>query len=142
MKPQPTWLRDHLIRAGAITETGASRRANIRTCPACRARILVGLDDIQGALEVRADPVPLSPLGEALAHLAGARTLALHREGGRFVLDRRADRDITKRPAGTADREDVVREHRCETGLTLPETAPTTFPEAAPPLPANAAPNF
>lgn len=140
--PAERWLVDHLVRTGHLTETGLSRRARIRTC-SCRQLVLAGLDDDTCALEVTCDPHPLSPLGEALALVEGRRTLALHRDGSRWVLDRRDSYDITAEPAGTKHREDVVREHRCTSG---PPPAglygPSRYPEITPPLPSNAAPPF
>lgn len=139
----PTWLLDHLIRAGHVTETGATRKAKIRRCQKCRAHVLVGLDADMCALEVEADPTPLSALGEALALVEGRRTLALYRDRGRFVLDPRRTEDITGDPAGSNSREDALREHRCSTFLTDPLTAPSAFAVVwQPPLPTNAVPTF
>lgn len=130
-----TWLRDHLIRSGHMTETGTTRKARIRRCPTCPAEILVGLDDDTCALEVHADPVPLSELGEAVALLQNRRTLHLRRDGGGWVLDRRDNHDIANRPAGTAQRLDVVGQHHCATGPPPPALqAPSSFPEAKPPV--------
>jgi len=136
------WLLDHLIRTGHLTETGLSRRARIRTCP-CHQLVLAGLDEDICAFEVACDPNPLSPLGEALALVEGRRTLAVHRDRGRWVLDRRDHHDIAADPAGTKHREDVVREHRC-TSPPPPHGMYTDsrFPETTPPLPADAQPTF
>lgn len=70
------WLLDHLIAGGHLTETGLGRAARIRTC-SCGAPTLSGLDADICALEAHADPDPLTPLGEALAHVEGRRTWAL-----------------------------------------------------------------
>lgn len=138
-----TWLRDHLIRKGVITERGVSRRARPRICLRCGLVALVGLDDERCALEVHADPVPLSTLGEALALIEGRRTLALHHEAARFVLDVREADHIADRPAGATAREDVLRQHRCGTGPPAgPLAAASSFAETTPPLPPNSPPPF
>jgi hypothetical protein len=137
-----TWLRDHLIRTGRMTERGITRRARIRTCRRCNADVLAGLDNFTGALEVAADPVPLSPLGEAVALAKGHRTFALHQEAGSWVLDRRDDEHIAHHPAGTRTHEDVVPSHVCGTAWTGPLTAPTRFPETRPPAPTGSTPPF
>lgn len=137
-----TWLRDHLIASGHMTETGATRQARIRTCT-CRHQVLVGLDSDVAALEATCDPYPLSPLGEALALLEGRRTLTLRREGRGWVLDWRDAHEITSAPAASQARRDVVRQHRCRTTSPAAELlAPSTFPETKPPAPANARPPF
>lgn len=138
-----TWLRDHLIRTGHMTETGISRRARIRRCRRCSSHILTGLDADVCAIEANADPVPLSPLGEALAVLEGRITWSLHSEGGRWVLDVRDPLHIAAHPAGTRGREDVVREHRCRSSSVVPAlTASTRFPETRPPAPVGSEPGF
>lgn len=130
-----TWLRDHLLRTGHMTETGVSRSAKLRTCR-CGEQVVFGLDDVMCALEVHVDPVPVSPLGEALALIEGRRTLALHREGAKFVLDVRSSSHIVKRPAGAGTREDVLRQHRCDTAALVPALAAiSSFAETTPSLP-------
>lgn len=125
-----TWLRDHLVRSGHMTEDGVTRKARLRPCPRCPHDVLVGLDDVTCALEVHADPVPLSELGEAVALLQNRRTLNLRREGSGWVIDRRDHHDITHTPAGTAHRLDVLAEHACAHGPPPPALrAPSTFPE-------------
>lgn len=138
----PTWLRDHLIRAGHVTETGLTRRAKIRHCARCGHAVLAGLDNYTGALEVAADPIPLSALGEAMALVAGHRTFALHQEAGSWVLDRRDDEHIAHHPAGTRTHEDVVPSHVCGAAWTVPLAAPTRFPETKPPAPIGSTPPF
>lgn len=138
-----TWLRDHLIRAGHMTEKGLTRRAKIRHCARCGLALLTGLDAEMCALEAACDPSPLSPLGEALALVEGRRTWALHSEGGRWVLDRRDEDEIASEPAASHLRQDVLRQHRCESGAPTGQlTAPTTFPETTPPQPPNSPPPF
>lgn len=138
-----TWLRDHLVAAGQVTETGVARTARIRACDDCRAQVLAGLDSDIAALEAYCDPQPLSRIGEAIALLEGRRTLTLRREGRGWVLDWRDSHEIAGAPATSQPRRDVVREHRCRTpspadGLI----APSTFPEVAPQSPPNAAAPF
>lgn len=136
------WLLGHLVAAGHLTESGLSRRARIRYCESCKAAVLAGLDDDECAIEVAVDPVPLNPLGEALAAVEGRRTYRLRSEGGRYVLDPRTARGITRRPAGSTPRADVLRAHRC--GSEVPEelATATAFAEARPALPPNARPDF
>ena len=130
-----TWLRDHLIRSGHMTEDGVTRKARIRRCPHCPRDVLVGLDSDICALEVHADPHPLSAIGEAVALLQNRRTLHLRRDGSGWVLDPRTDRDIAMRPAGTTNRLDVLGQHHCATGPPSPALqAPSSFPEAKPPV--------
>lgn len=136
------WLLGHLVAAGHLTESGLSRRARIRTC-SCGQAVLAGLDDEILAFEVQVDPVPVSPIGEALALIEGRRTFSLAREGGRYVLDPRTAADILHHPAGTHPRRDVLRAHRCGTG-ELPEqlACATNFAEARPTASPDASPDF
>lgn len=138
-----TWLTLHLIRAGHLTEHGISRRARISTCPRCKQHTLRGLDGDTCAFDVTTDPHPLNPLGEALAHIEGRRTYALHHEARGYVLDPRDAAHIQHAPAGTRPREDILRDHKCATGPPPPALiAPTTFTEAHPPLPPGSPPPF
>lgn len=147
-----SWLLDHLIASGHVTETGLTRRAKIRTCGQirrdagvrrkCLDRVLVGLDSDVCAFEVACDPQPLSRLGEALALVDGRRTLTLRREGGGWVLDGRDAHQISWAPAGERPRQDVVAIHRCGSPIPAAWSTTTTFPEATPSLPANATPPF
>lgn len=138
-----TWLTQHLIAAGYLTETGLTRRARLRPCPRCTQLILAGLDDDWAALEARADPHPLNPLGEALTHLAGHHTYALHQDSRGYHLDRRTADHITHQPAGTRLREDILRAHHCNTDPpTPPLTTTSNHPSATPPQPPNTPPPF
>lgn len=138
-----TWLTTHLIRTGHLTETGLTRRARIRTCRTCRSLTIAGLDDHTCALEAHTDPTPLTPLAEALAAIEGRPTYNLHREGGHYVLDPRDPEHITAHPAGTRNREDVLRQHLCHTPpVPLELAAPTRYPEHTPPPPPGAHPPF
>lgn len=140
---QPSrWLLGHLVATGHLTESGLSRRARIRPCPKCKALILAGLDDDECAFEVAVDPVPLNPLGEALATIERRRTYRLRSEGGRYVLDPRGASNITRRPAGSTPRADVLRTHRCGTEVPEALATATSFSEARPALPPNARPDF
>jgi hypothetical protein len=133
-----------------MTETGLTRRAHLRPCNGrapdgtrCRELVLAGLDADRTALEAFTDPAPLSALGEALAVVEGRRTYSLRREGGGWVLDGRDHHRIAWSPAGTGSRLDVVRQHVCGTPPAAgPLTAPSTFPEVAPPPLVGAAPPF
>lgn len=136
-------LFEHLVRSGHLTESGLSRRARLRPCPTCPHTVLAGLDDVICAVEVAADPLPLSELGEAVVLLQGRRTFHLRREGGGWVLDPRDRHDIAAKPASTQKRTDVLAEHRCSLGPPAPALrARSTFPETRPRPPADAVPPF
>ena len=127
------WLKQHLIATGVIDDNGIGRRAVVRTCVTCRATILTGLDADTAALTVRVDPIPLSPLGEALARVDGRPTYWLHRDGGRLVLDLRDAWNIHARPAGTRLGEDILRAHQCGSPpVAGPLEAETQHPSARP----------
>lgn len=81
------------------------------TCPRCRTEVLTGVTGRPG-IEVVLDPAPLDPVGELDAILDRRATVTRHTLGGQLTL--RNGRQITDRPAGTRDRETVLREHRCE----------------------------
>lgn len=107
------------------------RNTTSRRCRQCKAAVLVGLDGDLCAFPTTADPTPLSPLGEALALLAGRATLHLRAtpDGGRY-LDRRDRWQIQGEPAGTANRLfpfDVVAAHVCHSP-PLP-SIPTNLPD-------------
>lgn len=94
-----------------------TRHTNTRRCPTCKASVLVGLNDDLAAFQVVVDPTPLTPIGEALALLAGRPTLHLHTDHThRRYLARRDRWHIKGQPAGSIDRLypfDVVAEHVC-----------------------------
>lgn len=136
----PDWLRDHLIRAGHITETGLTRHARLRRCH-CGLWTLSALDGDRCALEAHCDPRPLTPIGEALAWLDHRRTWSLTRTR-RFELDPRDQHTITHHPAGTQPRCDVLAQHACGRQLPLQAFGPSNFPETTPPLPAGTPPPF
>jgi hypothetical protein len=72
----PAWILTQ--RAGE-----AFRSASLTRCRDCKAPILYGLDADMCALSVRADPTPLTPLGEALALIDGRATYSLVTADGR-----------------------------------------------------------
>lgn len=136
------WLLGHLVATGRMTESGLGRAARVRQC-GCGLPILAGLDDEIAALEASVDPVPIGPLGEMLARIEHRATFDLRREGKRWVLDYRDYRRITARPAGSQQRVDVVREHRCGSRpVSDPEAVATSFAETRPRLPAGSTPPF
>lgn len=117
------WVTRALQTAGHIDENGNSRRARARHCRDCGLIVLTGYDADTCARLVTVDPTPLSPLGEALAHLAGRYTCALRYLGGRLELDTRHHHQIASQPAGTpGNRFDVLAQHRCG-DLTLRQLA-------------------
>lgn len=101
----PTWL------AHRIGDT--HRAAGLRTCPRCGAPILTGLDNDTAALTARADPTPLTPLGETLALLAGRPTYNLTTTSGRKELHRRDEWHIKGER-----RYPVIPAHKCGAPLT------------------------
>lgn len=123
-------VHHHLINAGLMTTDGTTRRARATSCPRCNARILTGLDADLAAVQVHVDPLPLTPLAEALAILAGRRTAALVSREGRLVLNYRDSWRITGSPAGTPG-QDVYAEHLCGTRPGWPSTATTHARPAA-----------
>lgn len=112
-QPEP-WIIDRLIRTGAITETGLSRRARPRPCPTCKTWTITGLDADVMAFEATCDPAPLTPLGEVAALMAGRRTLGLVQRSGRYELEQRWAEHID------ADRHrlDVLASHTCGQPIT------------------------
>lgn len=135
----PAWLAQHIE-----TATGApvgSRRARARSCRDCHAYVLAGQDNDITALDVRADPIPLSMVGEAIAQLDGRATYALRRRGSGVVLYRRdrwqigrgARRDDTGGGGPGRFREfDVVADHVCGQPL-LELSVPSVIPTPRPP---------
>lgn len=123
-----TWLRDHLIATGAISERGTGRRARVRTCNRCGASVLTGLTDPKVcAIDAQVDPAPLNQLGELLARAQRRYTVTARAEAGRYVLDDRDSFAIEGGPAGTRPREDVMAEHRCHQPIPDIGHAPSGF---------------
>lgn len=99
----------NLIKDASVGKVGPRHARNGR-CPQCGKSVIVGLDGDFCAFTVRADPVPLTPFGEALARLGGLATYRLTRVNGRFLLTHREPWHIRDRtPLGLGD---VVAEHR------------------------------
>lgn len=115
----PTWLTRHLATvAGA--RPGA-RNLTAKTCRHCHAHVVTGLDADLMAFTAIADPAPVTPLGELLALLAGARTYDLTRAGHQYRLDVRDPGTIA-----TSRRHPVLAGHRC--GRTWDTETDTTPP--------------
>jgi len=90
----------------------AFRSACLQRCTKCRAPILYGLDADLCALSVKADPTPLTPLGEAIALLGGRRTFHLTDIAGRIEITMRDQWAIGGESAHL-----VVPEHKCNSRL-------------------------
>lgn len=103
------WLKQHLEDTGVWNTDGVSVRGKVRRHP-CGRYVVVVLSD--GMWPVVVDITPLSPLGEALAVLAGRSTFALRDAGNRVEVDIRSAIEIKGSPAGT-ERYDVVAAHEC-----------------------------
>lgn len=129
----PSWLLEHLIATGAMDHQGVSRRARIRHCRDCGLAVLAGFDADLCARTVAVDPHPLTALGEAMAHIGGRYTVALHR-GARDELDARTEGRISHAPAGSG-RFDVLAEHRCGDRSLEPFATTSAYQAAA--LPAS-----
>lgn len=106
-----------LVRASR----GGGRNTKTGRCTQCRQPVLRGLDEDMCALLVEVDPTPLTPLGEAMALLAGRKTYDLARDTGRWQLTRRGRWRIT----GPRHNTDVVPAHRCHDHTLEPFTTPT-----------------
>lgn len=113
---------------------GITRRAHPHRCHKCGAMTVRGLDADVAATDAICDPIPLSPLGEALAYLRPAQrfqgqTYALVHLS-RYELERRDAAIIAYKPAGSP-RQDVLRSHVCDDrALSAPETLPSAFTAA------------
>lgn len=107
------------------------RSARLRTCPHCRAPILAGLDAPTAALPVRADPTPLTLLGETVALLNRRSTYDLLDAGGRKELNWRDAFAIEG-----ARRYPVLAEHACGVSLAaFAETIPVRLRYSIPDVP-------
>lgn len=110
----PDWLRRHLEQTQDIGPDAITRRVRGRACRTCGRFVLTGLDsDPPMAGPARVDPTPLSPLGEALALIAGLPTYELLWTGFRLELEHRSAQSIAGHPAGSRSGVDVVAEHQC-----------------------------
>lgn len=121
----PDWLVRHLQTIGAMGNDRVGRRARLTRCRYCPCSILVGLDADRCAWVARADPLPLAPIGEALAILSGRTTYTLHVGIGRLELQARNRWQIQAAPAGT--RYDVLAAHVCG-GVRLPQAPSVNRP--------------
>lgn len=101
---------------------GHTRKVGATTCPRCHAPTLTALDGASPSPLLVVDPTPLSPVGEALALLAGRYTVGLWQAGTHYQLVMRDSYAITGAPAGTAGH-DVLAQHVCNAPV-LP-SAPT-----------------
>lgn len=129
---------------------GITRRAHPHRCHKCGAWTVRGLDADVAATDAICDPIPLSPLGEALAYLRPAQRSQLQTyalvHNSRYELERRDAAIIADKPAGSP-RQDVLRSHVCnDRPLSEPETLPSAFTVAQPcpchPSPCTCPPNF
>lgn len=114
MTTLPAWLEQLLTDGTGITP--GVRNAKPSRCPKCKAHTLSGLSADWCAFTAHANPTPLNPVGEALAHLNGAPTYALHREGRTYQLHQRDHWQIKGTPAGDQAAHltyDVIAEHQC-----------------------------
>ena len=120
----PTWL------ANTLGDT--HRSARLRRCTRCGAPILAGLDAPRAALPVRADPTPLTAVGETVALLNRRATFDLIDAGGRKELNWRDSMAIS----GTR-RYPVLAEHACGVSLAdfaeaIPVCARYLIPDSPP----------
>lgn len=127
-----TWdlIRTRLEHNGHMIR-GITRRARATNCR-CGAPTITGLDADRCALLATVDPRPLTPTGEALAHIAGRNTWTLHQIGNRLQLDYRDHWAIRATPANGTTRPlqgpghtayDVMAQHVCGTQPPWPATA-------------------
>jgi hypothetical protein len=92
----------------------AGRRARAGVCRTCRGPILIGLDEERAAFEVKADPYPISALGEVLAIAQGRDTYTLDMGDVTLTI-----RDKWRIRAASAESVFVLAEHSC-THVRLP----------------------
>lgn len=101
----PNWLKE---RIGTPTR---GRGAKPARCIVCRADVLAGMNEDTSAFATITDPIPLSPLGEALALLDGRRTYRLARHNQGLALWVRTHWDIQGHPA--SDENITLTDHKC-----------------------------
>ena len=121
-------IPERVLEAVAARSGGGSRRVNLSRCPSCGWPALRGADADRCGAVVRVDPVPLTPLGEALALVRGMETFTLHLESDMWVLDYRDPWGRAADPAGGLWRADVVPEHRCGYLWPSPVITDTNLP--------------
>lgn len=107
----PPWMIDRLVEQGHVTWRRTSRRAQARRCR-CGAGVVSGLDGRVAALDVDADPVPLSEVGVLAARLEGRRVVGLAMGLGRAELFQTS---AVSPPWGSV----LIPVHRC--GVRVPE---------------------
>jgi len=118
------WLIGQLIDQGILTQSRLGRKAKARECRHCRSWILTGLDADLAAIEVQADPHPLSPDGEVAALLDDRHTYDLEEHR----LYRRYHWNIAGRPAG--ERHRVLADHRCGAPIPASWQQPPRLPSS------------
>ena len=107
-----------MLEAQGLMVDRMTRRVSARTCRECHAPILAAIAGDVAGIPAYVDPVPLSPLGEALAVLCGRYTCSLRPAARGLRLDLRDSYHITE--AAGSGRYDVVAQHRCG-AAPLPE---------------------
>jgi hypothetical protein len=134
-QPMPPWLRRILAQQGWMDETGATRTARPRRCPACQRTVLAGLDSRLAAFTTRVDPHPVNTHGEAHGLLAGRRSYELwNADSPRPELSPRWPERITAAPAGSSRAHPVLLTHLCHDPLPDTWLAPITTPPTPPHL--------
>lgn len=107
---------DLAAKAGHLDErTLTGRRAQARTCPTCRQRVLVGDDNHVAALTATVNPTPLTLPDEALALAAGRRTYTAQWYGQRAELRFRSRWCYAGKPTPISD----PNEYRAGLGYTV-----------------------
>lgn len=116
----PHGVLRQLALAGKISGGGFTRRARGAVCPKCRAGVIRGLDADVCAFDSEADPVQLTPAGQAAA-LADGRTLFELNLYGRIELNRLDGR-------APLDGRPVLAEHVCGSRIPAPWRADSNRP--------------
>jgi hypothetical protein len=119
----PTWLRDHLIAEGHISEAGLTKKARLTRCR-CGAQTIAGID--ADGVDVYLAPIQINALGEAMALVDQRGTWEMR--GHRLI--RRHRFSIRARPAGTDATRPTFAAHRC--GAVIPND--WRAPIAPPPI--------
>lgn len=97
---------------GLWNADGIGLRVKAHSCRTCGAPIMAGLDHARVAMPARADPYPLSALGEATVLLGDRATYSLLWIAGHYELNYRTSWHIEGSPAGDPTRE-VLAQHEC-----------------------------
>lgn len=102
------------VADGFDADSRATRKVRAAYCEKCRANVMRGLPSDLVTWEVLADPGALSPFGEAIAKLAGRRTIALQWAYDHYqFVDNRDQFTIPAQPAGSIAGTDVLVIHEC-----------------------------